>query len=230
MVSHGTTRFEEALSALKEQGSALLVVGTVPDESFERVTTQLLGNGSDLPRRRLVVTTEEKLEGLRRRLPDSPWLPLAQSTKVITLAEQDRSVAAQATPEQTEIPVESVSKDDLSALSQRILENIEEFKRQGGPFDPAELRVSIDSLTPLLRANGQEKVFRMVHPLNNVIKGHNGMVHYHLPVERESATARTFEAVFDAVIELRVTEGTLQQRWHLREEEISSDWLPVEEQ
>jgi len=229
MVAHGSTRFEDALSALKSAGSALLVVGTVPDDSFGRVATQLLGEGSETPRRRLVVTTAEKVQAVTNRLPDSPWLTPAQSTRVITLSERDRSAAAEPAPDTTDFPVESVSKSDLSELSKRVLVNIEEFERQGGEFQPAELRVSIDSLTPLLRANGQENVFRMMHPLNNVVREKRGMAHYHLPVERDSATARTFAPLFDAVIDLRVADGELQQQWHLRDPDLTSEWLPVEQ-
>lgn len=229
MVAHGSTRFEDALSTLKETGSALLVVGTVPDETFVRVTSQLLGEGSEKPRRRLIVTTEEKLQTLKNRLPESPYLTPAQSTRIVTLSEPARSAAAAASPaDSMDFPVESVSKDNLSELSRRVLVNIEEFERVGGSFQPAELRLSIDSLTALLRANGQEQVFRMVHPLNNVVREKRGMAHYHLPVERESATARTFAPLFDAIIDLRVHEGDLQQQWHLQDPDITSEWLPVE--
>ncbi len=228
MVAHASSRFEDALSTLKETGSALLVVGTVPDETFLRVTSQLLGEGSEKPRRRLIVTTEEKLHSLKNRLPESPYLTPAQSTRIVTLSEPERSAAVASTDESMDFPVESVSKEDLSGLSRRVLVNIEEFERVGGSFQPAELRLSIDSLTALLRANGQEQVFRMVHPLNNVVREKRGMAHYHLPVDRESATARTFAPLFDAIIDLRVHDGDLQQQWHLQEPDLTSEWLPVE--
>ncbi|MFB6266024.1 MAG: hypothetical protein ABEI31_00065 [Halodesulfurarchaeum sp.] len=227
MVAHGSSTFTDALSTLKAEGSALLVVGTVPQEKFGAVTTHLLGDQEGGPRRRLFVTTNDRLDEIRARLPEPPGLPLRQSTRVITITERERSAAAPPIADSAELPTEQVSKGELSALSERILQTIDEFERLAGSLEPAELRVSVDSLTPILDAHDEEDVFRMVHLLNHLVRKKSGMIHYHLPVERESATVRMFAPLFDAVVELRMQDGALQQRWHLQDSDISSEWLPV---
>ncbi|MFB6153407.1 MAG: hypothetical protein ABEJ27_04060 [Halodesulfurarchaeum sp.] len=227
MVAHGSSTFTDALSSLKDEGSALLVVGTVPQEKFGEMTTQLLGDEEGGPRRRLFVTTHGRLDEIRERLPDPAELPLRQSTRVITITERERSAVAQPMADSVELPTEEVSRGELSALSERILQTIDEFERLAGSLSSAELRVSVDSLTAILDAHEQEDVFRMVHLLNHLVRKKSGMIHYHLPVERGNATVRLFAPLFDAVVELRMQEGVLQQRWHLQDSDVSSEWLPV---
>ncbi|MFD1633816.1 hypothetical protein ACFSBJ_08730 [Haloplanus ruber] len=38
---------------------------------------------------------------------------------------------------------------------------------------------------------------------------------------------RLFQPLFDATVELRVDGGDLDQRWHFRDRNLTSDWLPV---
>ncbi|WP_390204578.1 DUF7504 family protein [Halocatena marina] len=55
------------------------------------------------------------------------------------------------------------------------------------------------------------------------------MMHVHLPVARDSELASLFEPLVDAVVELRVADGTPQQRWHLTDAAIPSDWTSLNE-
>lgn len=228
METQGPTQFEHALTELKEEGSSLLVVGTVPDQLFGEVTDSLLGDPNSGPRRRLFVTTEDKVADIRSRIPEHSILPPRQGVRVITISETARSTAATASGSGNDaIPISQVAADEIDTLAQDILENIDEFDRLAAGLEPAELRVSIEPLTTLIDTHGQEAVFRMVHLLNHIVREKHGMAHYHLPVERESGVVRMFAPLFDAIIELRLKDDRLQQRWHLQDPEITSDWVEV---
>lgn len=227
METHGSSRFTQALSELKEEGSALLVVGTVPDEKFGEVTSALLGHADGGPRRRLFVTTEDKVQEIRSRIPDADVLPVSQSVRVVALGDVARSTAATQGSGNNTIKIDRIDIDEFDSLAETILSKIEEFEQLAAGFEPAELRVSVDSLTTLIDAHGREPVFRMLHLLNHIIREKQGMAHYHLPVEHGSGIVRMFSPLFDAVIELRLKDDQLEQRWHLQDPEITSDWVEV---
>lgn len=228
MATQGPSQFDRALADLKESGSSLLVVGTVPDEAFGRVTESLLGDPTEGPRRRLFVTTEDSIPDIRARIPDTSVLSTRQGVRAITISETARSAAAASSGAGTDaIPITRVDADEIDGLAQEILDKIDEFDRLAAGLQPAELRVSVQPLSTLIDTHGQEAVFRMVHLLNHIVREKKGMAHYHLPVERESGVVKMFSPLFDAIIELRLSGGTLQQRWHLQDPEITSDWVEV---
>lgn len=227
METQGPSQFDRTLTELKENGSSLLVVGTVPDEKFGEVTESLLGDPASGPRRRLFVTMEDKVSDIRARLPDTSLLPVRQSVRVITISDTARSTAATSGTGNDTIQIQRVATEEIDTLAQSILEKIDEFDRLAAGLEPAELRVSVEPLTTLIDAHGQEAVFRMVHLLNHIVREKKGMAHYHLPVERESGVVRMFAPLFDALIELRLKDDSLQQRWHLQDPEITSDWVEV---
>lgn len=227
MDTKGPSQFDRALSELKESGSSLLVVGTVPDRMFGEVRESLLGDPSGGPHRRLFVTLEDKVSAIEDQLPASSVLPPEQSVRVISLADTARSAAATGVPPTGSIPLRRVGVEEIDALAQEIMESIDEFERYAGGLEPAELRVSFEPLPTLIDAHGQEAVFRMTHLLNHIVRENDGMAHYHLPVERESGVVKMFSPLFDAVIELRMTERGLEQRWHLEDQELTSEWIPV---
>ena len=74
-----------------------------------------------------------------------------------------------------------------------------------------------------------ETVFRFVHIATNQIRGRTGMGHFRLPRDVDERPVRTYAPLFDAIIELRVDVGDLQQRWHFVEESFVSEWLTVPE-
>ncbi len=106
---------------------------------------------------------------------------------------------------------------------------IDEFDREADGLEPAELRLAFDALPALLAEYDIERVFRFVHVLTNHIKRARGMGHFWLPKDRSSETVRTLAPLFDAVIELRIEGDTLKQRWHFRDLDMSSEWLPIDQ-
>lgn len=228
----GAVTFAQALAELKQRGSALLVVGTVPDEMYVRASRQMLGDpGADQSRRRLLVYPEGSRQRAEERLRDTgPITP--EYARLIAYAESARSAAAStatdSTPGRSSLPKEHVVDGSLPDLGVAVSDVIEQFDTTARGLGPAELRVAFDCLPSLLSRYDVGEVFPFLHLLVTEVRGVDGMAHARLPRERRDETVRTLSPLFDAVIELCLERGALHQRWELRDSELVSDWLPVE--
>lgn len=225
--------FAQALAELKQRGSALLVVGTVPDEMYVRVSRQMLGDpGAEQSRRRLLVYREGNRQGAAERLHDTgPITP--EYARLVAYSESARSVSAaspstDSTLDPSSLPKEHAVGESLSDLGVAVSDVIEQFDATARDLGPAELRVAFDCLPSLLGQYDVQQVFRFLHILVTEVRSADGIAHVHLPRERTDDTVLTFEPLFDAVVELSIERGLLHQRWDLRDSPLVSDWLPVE--
>ena len=236
-----------ALDELKSRGSALLVVGTVPEDAYTRLSARLLGEGPD--RRRLVVE--------HRRSPDqrfdhvTRWTPEWTRVFRCRIASRRSTVAADA-PEARETPWTAEAPDtDPSATADPIDDGgyaavaefvdgsvadlgtavggvIEWFDDVAGGLDPAELRVAFDCVVPLLSAYPKRTVFRLFHLLTYQIRSVDGMGHVRLSRPLDAESVRLLAPLFDAIVELRLDGTEAVHRWHFRDAEVTSEWLPID--
>lgn len=233
--------FAHALDTLKQQGSALLVVGSVPDETYAEASARMLGDPTaDPPRRRMVVVPEFDRRRAVTKLNDAGDLS-PEWTRIVVHDSTARSGAAGAevaadaqmhvanvdSPALRVARATEVVEGDIASLGATISTVIEEFERAANGLEPAELRLAFDCLPSLLTEYGEETVFKFLHPLAYHVRQVGGMSHFWLPRERTSEITRTLEPLFDAVIELRIDADGVKQRWHFRDLDIVSDWLPV---
>jgi hypothetical protein len=121
----------------------------------------------------------------------------------------------------------AVESDDLRDLGTTVEEVIEEFDTGADGLSPAELRLCFDSITPLVAEREGRDVRRFLLGLTETVERYDGMAHYHLPSEYGSETVEELERLFDAVVEVRHAAGEVEQRWHLRDPEITTDWVPL---
>lgn len=247
-----------ALEELKSRGSALLVVGSVPEEAYAEVSACLLGSDSETNRRRLLVedgtTHDSRYESIDRWTPE--WTRILQFDVVArgTAASKQSGSLVQDSPFVTAADTLSKSSPRTARMSNPRLGNdggspeaatrlvsgsivdlgveigrtIQEFDDIAGDLDPAELRVGFDCLTTLLAEYDEATVFRFLHLFTNDVKTASGMAHVRLPKPLDSGVVRLVRPLFDAVIELRLHGNEIQQRWHLRDADVVSSWLPVE--
>jgi hypothetical protein len=202
--------FADALAELKRRGSMLLLAGQ-GHGALEATCDQLLGATGPGDRRRLFVVTDPS---------PTHASPADPGARTVSYEAATRSAAAAPTGDA------SVSdrhvEGDLGDLQSAVTDVIEGIDREVGGLDPAELRICIDSADSLLAASERERFFRFVHALTGVVRGVNAMCHVHLPVAFDAEEVQLLTPLFDAVIETR-TGG--HQRWHLREPELTTDWL-----
>jgi hypothetical protein len=223
--------FAHALATLKEQGSALLIVGSVPDEMFAEASATMLGDPSaDPPRRRLVVTSEPNQPSAIRRLRETGPLS-SEYARLVTRGESARSAAGTANrPLDQVTPRTHVIDGSITDLGTTIADVIEEFDLFAGGLDAAEFRMAFDCLPTLLSAYGRETAFRFLHVTIAQARAVSGLVHFRLPRELDAEVVNLFRPLFDATVELRLDgDDGLDQRWHFRDRDLTSDWLPLDD-
>lgn len=217
--------FASKLSTLKQNGCNLLVVGSDHEPTRSDACQRLLASEVNEPRRRVVVAADIAVGAVRMRLPSVSPTPGDEAT-IIDWEIPTRGASAAANPRPSPVETVYVEGDDLTQLGLEIHEAI-----TAGTFaadaSPANLRLCFDSLTPLVERYDPETVFRFLHLVTGSVDRARGMGHYHLPVGRNVEAARTFEPLFDAVVELRSHAGRSEQRWHVPDEDITTGWLPV---
>jgi hypothetical protein len=235
----GTESFVDALAALKQRGSALLVVGAVPEDAYRTASAAMLGDDDATPpRRRLLVTPNSGGQGIDDRLRmTGPVTP--ETAHVVACADGARGVVQEAdstTEDAFASPATWVSptvgpgtqtawnEGAFGELGAAISRSIGTFADVSGGLEPAELRVAFDCLPSLIERFDEETLFRFLHLLTAQVRSVSGMIHVWLPQPRTDRLVRLFEPLFDAVVELRVN-GTLTQRWEFRDSDVTSDWF-----
>ncbi|NGM68410.1 hypothetical protein G6M89_05205 [Natronolimnobius sp. AArcel1] len=137
--------------------------------------------------------------------PDGPDAPNASEPAGSTTATANSSTVAPS----------RVTVDTLADLGIAISSAIEYFDTDAGGLEPAELRVGIDSLLPLLEATDRETVFTFLHLTTGRATAADGMVHCHLPVERDATVVSVFSSLFDIVLEVRAHPEGYEERWRV---------------
>lgn len=212
------TTFARTLSDLKREGSNILLVGTDPNDAHADVCRRLLGEDDEAPRYRLFVLTRDGGEGRRAVVPTDP--PGTEPARVV------RQPGAP-TVEGENALTATADSDLLSALGMGFLDDVDEVAAESDGLEPAQLRVCFESVRPLLERHRSETVFRLLHVMTSRIREERGMGHFHLRRARDDEYVTLLTPLFDAVVEVRTTNGTVEQRWHLREGDVTSDWIAV---
>lgn len=237
--------FADALAEFKQRGSNLLVVGPPSDRARAAVCRRLLGDASAGTRRRLFVETD----GTASCLDDFDGPITPETTRLVTRPTQTRSArtaetapagstestAGPATPgDSTDADADAgrvarrhVTEPALSTLACAVSEEIAAFTDGGDSLAPAELRLCFDSLTPLVADTDPDDVRRFLHVVTNRVRSCRGMAHYHLAAARDDDVVADLRPAFDAVVELRVDENHPEQRWHVPDRDLHTDWLPL---
>lgn len=214
LVPDGAT-FSRALDALKRDGSNILLVGEEADAAHETVCRRLFGP----PERESVYRLQVSGEGTRVacesacHAAESNWLRTIDYSGLATEQGADPSVRG--------------GPESPRELGIELVEAVDEFADAADGFEPAELRVCVDSLVPLCRECGIETVFRLLHLATSRVDRARGIGHFHLPLARDRGVVSLVEPLFDAVVTVRSRDGIVEQRWSLRDPALSTGWLEL---
>jgi hypothetical protein len=230
------TEFRNALNELKATGCNLLVVGDAPREAFTRASGQLLGD-PEMLRYRVLAVTDASKRSVADRLPDpqTTQKPVAETTRLLNHAGAPRSVTAgsdDAPPELAGVRESRVADPQLRGLQSGLGEAIQAVADGAGTLNPADLRVGVDSLTPLVELHGEPTVRRCLDMVGSYVRDNDAMAHYVLPEGYETQRVQSLVPVGDAVIELRTVDPDehdhdVQQRWHVPERDITTGWTQL---
>ncbi|UPV76326.1 hypothetical protein M0R89_19375 (plasmid) [Halorussus limi] len=227
--------FLNTLNELKSTGCNLLVVGDAPREVFTRASSQLLGD-SDILRYRVLAVTDATTRSVADRLPDPETAPrpLAETTRILNHAGVPRSVTDEsaAPPELAGIRETCVADPQLRGLQSCLAEAIQEVVDSAESLNPADLRVGVDSLTPLVEYHGADVVRRCLDMVGGHVRDNDAMAHYVLPGGYRSERVQSVVPAADAVIELRTVDPDeydhdVQQRWHVPDRDLATGWTPL---
>lgn len=215
--------FTDALRRLKRQGASVLVVGTVQPEQRRDICRRLFGQAPDRDRRRVFVSTAGTIDDLSTIVDD----PTSDAFRLLTYDAPARSAAADTTAISSSATptLPHTETDSLAELGIAISSTIEEFDTDADGLEPSALRVGVDSLLPLLEEYGRERVFTFLHLTNGRTRDVGGMIHYHLPVERDATVVSVLSSLFDVLVELREQNGRQQERWTLSDGQYCSGWI-----
>jgi hypothetical protein len=208
-----TVTFTRTLAALKREGSNVLVTGDDAGDAHRAACENLFGERV-VDRRRTVVSAGGVDASMRGHDPDD--------ARRIEYRAATRGAAAATSDADTVPGVEH----DLTSLGNAITDAIEEAERTVESLAPAQFRLCVDSLGPLLEAHDERAVFRFLHAVTGDVRVVDGMGHYHFSTAPDADAVRTLEPLFDAVVELRA-DAEPQQRWRLVDEDAETEWLPL---
>jgi hypothetical protein len=217
-----TSALVQELDVLKQRGSNLLVVGSRMPAAHRAACRQFLGAESAEPRRRLFALADP-CTPIEERVLSTETDP--DSLRVVRYATGNRSAAAASPAVEPSIDETPIEHDEIGEFGLALSRAIAEFEAASGGLSPAELRLCFDSLTPLLSEYEPETTFRFFHLLTRRVRSVDGMGHYHLTTDRDARIVALLEPLFDAVIELCLHEGSLHQRWWLRDSGLTTGWL-----
>lgn len=215
-------QFSQWLSNLKQVGSNILVTGEVPDEVAARASRYLFGREGR--RFRILALTDRTITNADARLPEDTS-PDDPTTWIIDQRRGERSVPAPASGVTSDL--DPLVTDDAQQLCNEIQAAISFYEREADGLDPAELRVGVDSLFPLVQQE-LSATERTLRTLGATVRGVHGMAHYHLRVPDDDEIVKELMPSFDARVELRKRpRRNPEQRWYAPDLDARTPWMEL---
>lgn len=223
----GTIATEPSLTVLKRDGGTVLVVGSVPEDAFDRATATLLGS-SDEENTPLFVHHGQNVATARRRLSMAGH-PQSTATVLDHRTSAARSTAAAPGGDS---PLDHDANNGPTVISHT--DSIESLPGavhnaivDGELSDCGQLRVGVDSVHSMLESTSLERTQAVIDGIGREVREHRGIGHFHLSAPRDDDAVASLEPLFDAVVELRVGDVDVEQRWRLTETGYETDWFPL---
>lgn len=219
----GSIVAEPSIAVFKRSGAALLVVGSVPEQGFDRVSATLLGDSEEGSPPAFVLHGRD-VETARRRLskagiPPSEGVVLDHHTKArgTTAASTEELQASSRGPEV--VPVAG----EMEVLPGAVDETVEDAPSSR----PGQFRLCVDSLRSMIDSSDVETTRETIQPICRTVRERQGHGHFLLPVDADSEAVETLAPLFDGVVELRTGDVGLEQRWRLTGTGHETVWFPL---
>jgi Halobacterial output domain 1 len=219
----GQITIESELGRLKRTGGNILLTGDVPEEVFDQMSVQLLGDDA-FDRTFLFAQYGEDAEVAQTRLSMADAPP--NRAHILTHETVARSTVAAQASQATRMSVSSVT-GNLQDFQTAIREQIFDLQRQWNGFDPAELRFCFDSLRLLLEEEDPETVEQFITAVTETVEEFDGLGHYIMQDSYDSHPVQAVRSTFDVIIELSFDVNGPKQRWHLQNTDHTTKWFPL---
>lgn len=226
----GSIAVEPSLTVLKRSGSALLVVGSVPEDTFDRAAATLLGT-PDEDNTPLFVHHGQDLAAANRRLSMAGHAP---SSGTVLDHQSTAARAAAAAPEGDSYADHELDEDTGPAVIPHfsgidaLPGAVRETAADSGLSEHGQLRVGVDSVHSMLASTSLEKTREAIERIGHVVREHRGIGHFLLSAPADDDAVAALAPSFDAVVELRVGDVDVEQQWRLTETGYETAWFPLE--
>ena len=207
--------FMEWLSGLKVRGSNLLVTGEVPEQMSAEFSQTLFGQGR---RTRILGLVDPIAIDAESYLPVSSNGP---DTEVIDQRPEYRAATTADSTGDHRTPI------DRESFRSALVSSIEVHNDRNDGFEPAELRLGLDSVEVLEMNDDLVSLTQFLRGITALVRGVNGMAHYHLRVQDDDPLVDELSPLFDARIELRKRPGRPEQRWHIPTLDETTHWVEL---
>lgn len=216
--------FGRTLAELKEAGCNLLVTGSFPSGSLDEVSARLLGRKPGR-RARVVGLFGRDVSAGRRRLGLVPHG--LEPAILVNTTEAPRSAAIAETSPDSPVDVRTIGRN-FDVFLAELRTAIDEARRHRGPLDPGQLRIGVDSLRAVLDETGRADVETLVDRVARDVRGAGGIAHFVYDSAKTGSRPAWLDPLFDAVVEHRLREEDIEQRWRFPDRGRETRWFPVE--
>lgn len=189
----------ETLSAVKQRGGSVLVVG--PSEASH---TDICRRFLDGDAEKIAVRTE------RSASSETTVDRVIERTAPTRSASASRSSSRQLP---RSVDIESVSEDLRT-----------EMRDTAG--EASSVRVCFDSLRPFVDSGADRQLADALEAIRATARETDAVVHFHLPAMRGAVSSTLLDAV-DLVVEVRRQGDATYQRWQVGSEEPTTEWVLV---
>ncbi|MFD1512542.1 DUF7504 family protein [Halomarina rubra] len=216
----GQRRFRESLLELKREGCRILITGEVDASIRARRSRQLFGEATN--RHRILASTTLGEDDIAEHLPGEH--PLSRSGTEVIRLDDIRSVSV---AETYSTPSHLEASNEFAAFQWRIIDAIARHRVDHAPA-PAELRVGVATLAPLVDEYSAETIREFVHLVGKETVESRGMAHFALGLDARRPIASRLLPLMDIHVQLRQREGEPpEHRWTLLNHNIHTEWLPL---
>lgn len=213
--------FESFLRALKRHGCNLLVTGEAGEHVFAAMTRRLLGTPSE-HRERLLALSDTTLDDAGSLLPDGLGVE-DPGVRLHHYSSTTRNVATE-----TPSPAPTQSRSDLVEFQDGICDAIQELDAEADGLAPAQLRVGVVTMCPLVSDYETEAVAEFARTVGSEVLQARGLAHYCLPTADDSPIIAELQPEFDARIEVRKDNGhPPMHRWHVPDHDLTTSWVEI---
>lgn len=231
-VDRAASPLGRGLLDLKERGCSLLVVN---EAGGVDAVCNRLGGLARHGRRRCYVPTTTTLPSVLDRHAPSPRRGAYLGVVDATTAGSVRGTATPIQPGYLDVEAEWYTRledlADLPELARLIETHLDRFAERGGPLDPGEVRLCIESLDPFLDDPEVDAadLRAFLDSVTTLVRGRTAIGHFHVSPGAVPEVQPALESYFDATVRIRTADGgTVQQRWWLRDADLETDWLPLD--
>lgn len=219
----GSIAVEPSLEVLKRSGAALLVVGSVPEQGFDRAAATLLGDPA-AARAPTFVLHGQDVETARRRLS---MAGMSQSSATVVEHRARARSASTAGGEDTRHQTDEPAVVRVSGGIEALPETVREAVGDDASYDPGEFRLCVDSISSMVDTSGLATADDVVDSLCRTVRSRRGLGTFLLPADPAGQVVESLASSFDAVVELRTGDVDMEQRWRLTGTGHETNWFPL---